>query len=284
VELRSVDGLLLQTLSTADISDLEALGWKPPEEFVVTAVDGDTEIFGVLYKPTDFDPRKRYPVIQAIYANPFSADAPRHFSSSWVGYEQGRALAQLGFITVRMDWRGPSSWRGFWERIYGNIGRYEIPDQVAALKQLAAERPYMDLDRVGIFGASYGGYTALRAMLQAPDFYKVGIATSPITDMAKHWGNEILLGPIETNREAYEYASNIPLAKNLRGKLLLIHGTCDEAVPVSHTMRIIAEFARTGRAYDLILLPGQGHDLSAGSHAEYWLDAIRRYFVEHLKP
>ena len=94
----------------------------------------------------------------------------------------------------------------------------------------------------------------------------------------------IFLGPVETHREAYEYASNIPLAKNLRGKLLLIHGTCDTAVPLSHTMRIIEEFARTGRPYDLILLPGGDHDSELWSHKTYWLDAIRRYFVEHLKP
>ncbi|HYO45310.1 MAG TPA: DPP IV N-terminal domain-containing protein [Gemmatimonadota bacterium] len=281
-ELRSVEGTLLQTLSTADITDLVELGWSPPEPFVVKAADGTTDIFGGLYKPNDFDPEKKYPVIQTIYAHPFTDDAPRGFSPGW-GSDQGRALAQLGFITVRMDWRG---FRGFGtarEPIYGNIGRYEVADHVAALRQLAAERSYMDLGRVGIFGRSYGGYTAVRAMLQAPDFYKVGVATSPITDLAEHPFNEVWMGPIETHREAYEYASNIPLAKNLQGKLLLIHGTCDSAVPLSHTMRIIEEFARAGRPYDLVLLPGEGHD-SFGSHDDYWLDAIRRYFVEHLKP
>ena len=281
-ELRSVEGVLLQTLSTADITDLEALGWSPPESFVVKAADGTTDIFGGIYKPNDFDPNKKYPVIQSIYAAPFSDDAPRAFSPGWVGYEQHRALAQLGFITVRMDWRGFLGWGTPEEPVYGNIGRYEIPDHVAALKQLAAERPYMDLSRVGISGVSYGGYTTIRAMLQAPDFYKVGVAISPITDMAEHFGNDGNLGPIETNQEAYEYASNIPIAKNLRGKLLLIHGTCDALV--LHTMRIIEEFARTGRPYDLLLLPGEGHDLSTGEHAAYWLDAIRRYFVEHLNP
>jgi dipeptidyl aminopeptidase/acylaminoacyl peptidase len=276
-----VEGVLLQVLSTADVSTLKELGWTPPQEFVVKAADGVTDIFGALYKPNDFDPEKEYPVIQAIYAHPLSDDAQRGFSS-WVGYEQARALAQLGFITVRMDWRGFRGWGTAREPIYHNIGRYEIPDQVAALEQLAADRPYMDLNRVGIFGVSYGGYTTIRAMLQAPDFYTVGVATSPITDMAEHFGNETPLGPIEENREAYEYASNIPLAKNLRGKLLLIHGTCDPLV--LHTMRMIEAFAQAGRPYDLLLLPGEGHDLAAGRHRDYWLDAVRRYFVEHLRP
>ncbi len=280
-DLRSVDGNLLQTLAAADITDLEALGWTPPESFVVKAADGRTDLFGGIYKPNDFDPTKKYPVIQAIYAHPTSDDAPRAFSPGWVGYEQHRALAQLGFITVRMDWRGFLGWGTPEEPIYGNIGRYEVPDHVAALEQLAAERPYMDLSRVGIVGASYGGYTAIRAMLQAPDFYAVGVAVSPITDIAKHFGNDGMVGPIEANREAYEYASNIPIAKNLRGKLLLIHGTCDALV--LHTMRIIEEFARTGRPYDLLLLPGVGHSMD-GSTQGYWLDAVRRYFVEHLKP
>jgi dipeptidyl aminopeptidase/acylaminoacyl peptidase len=282
-ELRSVDGVLLQTLSTADITDLERLGWRPPEEFVVKAADGTTNNFGILYKPADLDPEKRYPVIELIRAHPFDRDAPRVFFEGWATYRQAQALAQLGFITVRMDWRGSSGLGTPQAPIYGNLGRYEIPDHVTALQQLAAERPYMDLSRVGIFGRSYGGYTALRAMLQAPDFYKVGIATSAITDLAEHPFNEVWMGPIETHREAYEYASNIPLAKDLRGKLLLIHTTCDSAVPLSHTMRLIEEFARTGRPYDLMLLPGEGHD-SFGSHEDYWLDTIRRYFVEHLKP
>ena len=138
--------------------------------------------------------------------------------------------------------------------------------------------------RVGIHGASYGGYTAIRAMLQAPDFYKVGVATMPITDMAEHWGNEYNFGLYEENREAYEYASNIPLAKNLMGKLLLVHGTCDTAVPfVSHLLPMVEAFTRAGKPYDLIVLPGQGHGFTGSSEA-YWLDATRRYFVEHLKP
>jgi dipeptidyl aminopeptidase/acylaminoacyl peptidase len=251
---------------------------------VVKAADGTTNNYGTLYKPTDFDPEKRYPVIDLIYAHPSIRDTPRVFVASHPIYVQPQALAQLGFIAVIMDWRGSSGMGTPEEPIYGNLGRYEIPDHLAALQQLAAQRPYMDLSRVGIFGLSYGGYTAVRAMLQAPDIYKVGVATAPITDIAEHWGNEVWLGPIETHREAYEYASNIPIAKNLQGKLLLIHGTCDSAVPLSHTMRLIEEFARHGKPYDLLLMPGGDHDPALWSHEAYWLDAIRRYFVEHLKP
>jgi dipeptidyl aminopeptidase/acylaminoacyl peptidase len=281
VDLRRADGTLVRTLATADITELEKLGWEPPEEFVVTAADGVTQVYGVLYKPHDFDSGGRYPVIDQIYLAATGAlDAPRDFfTATWAP-----ALAQLGFIVVRLDWRGSLAGGSLRKSIYGNIGRYEIPDHVAALEQLAAQRPYMDMSRVGIFGGSYGGYIALRAMLQAPGFFDVGIASAPITDMAEHYGNEIAVGPIETSREAYEYASNIPLAKNLRGKLLLVHGTCDAAVPLSHTIRIIEEFTRTGRPYDLILMPGEDHGGWSPSNAAYFLDARRRYFVEHLKP
>ena len=281
VDLRRADGTLVRTLATADITELEEFGWKPPEEFVVTAADRVTEVYGVLYKPHDFDPGRRYPVIDQVFLAATGAlDAPRDFfTATWAP-----ALAQLGFIVVRVDWRGSLGGGSVRESIYGNIGRYEIPDHVAALEQLAAERSYMDLSRVGIFGGSYGGYIALRAMLQAPDFFDVGIASAPITDMAEHYGNEIAVGPIETNLEAYEYASNIPIAKNLRGMLLLVHGTCDAAVPLSHTIRIIQEFTRTGRPYNLILVPGEDHGGWSPSNAAYFLDARRRYFVEHLKP
>jgi dipeptidyl aminopeptidase/acylaminoacyl peptidase len=282
-ELRSVDGTLLQTLSTADITALERLGWRPPEEFTVKAADGTTNNFGVLYKPVDLDPERRYPVIDLIYAHPLDRDAPRAFLEDWTMGRQAQALAQLGFVVVILDWRGSSGLGTPRSPIYGNIGRYETPDHVAALQQLAARRPYMDLDRVGVYGQSYGGYTTLRAMLQAPEFFKVGIATSAITDLVEHPFNEVWTGPMETHREAYEYASSAPLAKDLRGKLLLIHGTCDSAVPLSHTIRLIEEFARVGRPYDLVLLPGAGHD-SFGAHEDYWLDTIRQYFVEHLKP
>ena len=159
-------------------------------------------------------------------------------------------------------------------------GERLIPDHVAALRQVAEDRPYMDLSGVGINGYSYGGYMVVRAMLMAPEVYHVGVAAAPIADMADHNGNEALIGPPEDNRDAYDYASNLPLAGQLQGKLLMIHGTMDALVPFAHTMRMADAFGRAGKSYDLLVVPDQGHV----SPLVYAADAIPRYFQEHLKP
>lgn len=280
VELRRADGTLLQTVATADVSALDELRYAPPEEFAVKAADGTTDLFGVLYKPFDFTPDRKYPVILFAFGR-----EPRTFAP---GLAAGPySTAQLGFIVFWVNVREPAlSWRGgeFDRVTAGTIGRYEVPDYVAALQGLAAERPYMDLSRVGVWGGSYGGYHAIRAMLQAPDHFHVGIAVAAITDAYGH-PNFYLLGSPEENREAYEEASNLPLAGNLKGKLLLVHGTHDTSVPFSHVMRMVDALTRAGKPYDLIVLPGWGHwwpDTEAWER--YRSEAYRRYFQEHLKP
>ena len=280
VELRGADGVLLQTLSTANIDALVSeLNWHSPEEFVVKAADGGTDIYGHLYKPFDFDQDQKYPVIEVIYgiAEPL---ARRTFAPVGPGPSLD-ALAQLGFIVFVVDSRGTAGrGREFGHAVLGNIGRYEIPDHVAALRQVAEGRPYMDLSRVGIFGYSYGGYMAVRAMLLAPEVYHVGVAGAAISDMADHSGNEVLIGSPEDNRDAYAYASNLPLAANLHGKLLMIHGTMDALVPFSHIMRMADAFDRAGKSYDMLVVPDVGHV----SPLVYAASAIPRYFQEHLNP
>ena len=150
------------------------------------------------------------------------------------------------------------------------------------LKQLAATRPFMDLTRVGVLGGSYSGFMTTRAMLLAPDVYRVGVSVNAISDMAAHWRNEGLLGPPETNRAAYEYASNLRLASELKGRLLLIHGTRDTDVPISHTMRMVDALIKAGEPYDLIVLPDQPH-VPTGNSWTYMRGRIARYLQEHLK-
>ncbi len=282
VELRRADGTLLRTLSKANIDALQELRWSPPERFAVKGADNETDIYGIIYKPYDFDPNKKYPVIEIILAGPYTGLVPHKFTRGVGVYAQ--AVAQLGFIVFIVDGRGtPERGKEFQDVIYGNIGRHEIPDHVAALRQVAEKRPYMDLTRVGVFGLSYGGYMALRALLMAPDVYHVGIARSPITDMSEHWWNERLFGAPQDNKIGYEYASNLRLAGNLKGKLLLVHGTSDRAVPFSHTMKMVEALIRAGKPFDLIVLPEQGHGLTGASRT-YAREAFRRYFQEHLKP
>lgn len=170
----------------------------------------------------------------------------------------------------------------------GNIGRHEIPDHVATLEQLAEKRPYMDLSRVGIFGHSWGGYFTIRALLLAPDVYHVGIASAPAPPekldvvVVEPWIVAGMGSPYN-NKEGYEYASNLRFAGNLKGKLLLIHGTSDRTPPFSHTMKMVEAFIRAGKPYDLIVFPKQGHRYT-GKNRTYRREAVRRYFQEHLKP
>lgn len=274
VEWRRADGRLLQTLATADAGELvNKLKWKPPEEFGVKAADGTTDLYGVLYKPYDFDPNKKYPIIQPL------TSLPRAFD------ESAQAISQLGFIVVVVETRGREGrGKAFRDVHYGQIGRHEVADYVSALKQLAEKRSYMDLRRVGVLCGSYTGFIGMRAMLLAPDVYHVGVAIAPITDMSEHWRNEVYWGPPQENREAYEQASNLPLAGKFKGKLLLIHGTSDRDVPISHTMKMVEAFIRAGKPYDLIVLPEQPHAFTGTSARYAYQEAVRRYFQEHLKP
>jgi len=287
VTLRRADGKLLQTLSTANVQALNELQWKPPEEFVVKAADGDTDLYGILYKPYDFDPSKKYPIIEHIYAGPSDAVVPRTFTSHHLGVH-AQAIAQLGFVTFMVDGRGTSErGKAFNDVAYGNIGRHEIPDHVAALRELAKTRPYMDLERVGIYGYSWGGHFALRALLMAPEVYHVGIAGAPdldirgTTSLTERW-----MGLLENNESGYEFASNLPLAGNLKGKLLLLQGTSDDATEFSNMMKMIDALIQAGKPYDLVLFPEQTHGLATapGPAGTYFREAIRRYFQEHLNP
>ena len=236
----------------------------------------------MLYKPFDFDPTKKYPVIDVIYAGPQSSVLPKSFAFGQYGEVWGTytALAQLGCIVFIVDGRGtPGRGKQFQDVAYANVGRHEIPDHVATLMQLADKRPYMDLSRVGIVGTSRGGYSVVRAMLMAPDVYHVGVATSPGGDV---YTLEAYLGSLKTNRTAYEYASNLWLADRLQGKLLLIHGSSDSEAPLSNTMKLLDAFTRANKPYDLLILPGQGHGLPRGEHASYWRAGVHRYLQEHL--
>jgi dipeptidyl aminopeptidase/acylaminoacyl peptidase len=230
---------------------------------VVKSADGRTDRHGVLYKPYDFVPQRKYPVIERM--NPGGR--------TFAGGAAPQALAQLGFIVFGIEMS---------HQLNGDA----IPEHVAALQQLAARRPYMDLTRVGVEGGSYPGYLALRAMLQAPEVYHVGVAVAPITDMAEHSGWGIILGPPESNRQVYEDASNLRLAGNLKGRLLLVHGTSDISVPFTHTMKMVDALVRADKRFDLLVLPGWGH-WGGPEHERierYLNETIRRYFQEHLQP
>ena len=276
-DLRRADGTLVEVLSKANVDAAMALRPIPPEEFSAKAADRQTDLYGVLYKPYDFDASKKYPVVDFIYAGPQMTRVPRSFA----GAAREQAFANLGILFLVVDARGtPERGKAFQDVVYRNIGRYEIPDHVAVLKQLSAARPYIDMSRVGVFGGSFGGYFAVRALLQAPDIFQVGVAMAPINDLSKG-GYATWMGPPEENQEGYDFASNLRMAANLKGHLLLIHGTSDVNAPFAETIRMIDALERAGKPYDLVLLPEQGH---AAQNSIYSLQAVKRYLVEHLKP
>lgn len=285
-ELRRADGTLLRTLARTDITDLVAHGWRPPEEFVARAADGETDLRGVLYKPDDFDASRKYPVLEYIYGGPQESIVPRSFAErgpSWLGFPFTQAMAQLGFVVFVVDARGtPGRGKAFQDVVYGSFGRHEISDHAAALRHLAATRPFMDLDRVGIFGWSWGGYMALRALLLEPGLYSAAVAGAPGPDPIDdgHW-IETFMGLPESNPEGYANGSNLRLLEKLRGRLLLIHGTADVNVPLASTLKISDGLIRAGLPFDLLLLPDQDHMLSESGRS-YVRDAVRRFFRERL--
>jgi len=281
-DLRAADGRLIRTLTVANADSLLALGWRKPEEFTVKAADGTTELYGALVKPFDFDSTRRYPVVEYIYGGPQTTNVPHAFGQAWV---REQAIAQLGFVVVTVDARGTTErGKAFQDVVYRNFGRNEIPDHVAALQQLGATRSYLDLSRVGILGGSWGGYMTVRALLLAPETYRVGIATFPVGDLYDHAAAAIepYMGLLEGDRAGYDYASSLRLADRLRGKLMLVGGTSDVNATFSATMKLVDAFTRAGKPYDLKVMLEQNHTLTGIE--DYWSETVRQYLVKQLRP
>jgi dipeptidyl aminopeptidase/acylaminoacyl peptidase len=280
-ELRRADGSLVKVLAEAGRDRLDALGWRPPEEFTVLAADGVTELRGVMYKPFDFDPAKKYPVLDSIYGGPQMTWVPRRFTQDSGIFSQ--ALAQLGMIVFHVDGRGtPERSKAFQDVVYRNFGRHEIPDHVAALHGLAAQRPYMDLDRVAIYGGSWGGYMALRGMVLAPDVYRAGVALYPNVDLDDHdSGIEAYMGMPEDNPEGYEYASSLKMVDRIKGRLLIMHGTNDTNVTFSCTMKLVNALMHANKPYDLVVLPEQTH-VFRDAGRRYAPAVMARFLLERL--
>lgn len=284
VEWRRADGTLVRELSRAELSKLEQeLHWQPPKTFVTTAADGETKLHGVLYRPWDFDPGKRYPVVDYIYNGPFITWSPQRFLDRRA--LQAQELAQLGFVVLVVDGRGtPERGKVFQDVVYQAFGQNEIPDHATTLEQLAAERPWMDLERVGIYGGSWGGYMTIRAMLLRPDLYRVGVALNSVSDLWDH-ANQIegYMGLPEDAPEAYAEASCHRLAHRLEGKLLLIHGTSDVNATFSSVMKMTHALVQAGKPVDMLVIPEQSHWFT-GKANDYAKQARERYLVEHLRP
>lgn len=274
--LRSAeDGSVLQALGETLLVDLDH--WTAPETFTATARDGETTIYGALWRPSHFDPERKYPVIDATYTGPHTQRYPRSFRAAF--YEQ--AMAELGFIVVRVDGLGSSGRsKAFHDYSYKNLGG-NLEDHVLAIRQLGEKYDWVDTNRVGIFGHSAGGYDAAHALLAFPDFYKVGVASSADHDhrMEKAWWPEMYMGwPVD---EAYEEQSNITMAANLKGKLLITHGGIDENVNPSATFKLAEALVQADKQFDMKIFPSQRHGYR-GQVNKYFTKLRWNYFVEHL--
>lgn len=281
--LRDQDGKLLLTIEKADISRLVAAGWKPPQPITVKARDGVTDLYGLLYKPTNFDPNRKYPIINKIYPGPQTGSVGSRSFSVARGDAQG--LAELGFIVVEIDGMG-TPWRSkkFHDAYYGDMGDNTLPDQVAGIKELAKRFAWIDLDRAGIYGHSGGGFAAAGAMFRFPDFFKVGVSQAGNHDNREYeddWGEKWqgLLTRHQDSSTNYDNQANQNFVKNLKGKLLLAHGTMDGNVPPYNTLLVVNELIKANKDFDLILFPNRVHGFG---NEPYMVRRRWDYFVRHL--
>ena len=281
--LRDRDGRRLLTLEEADVSALLAAGWQPPMSFTVKARDGETDLWGLLFRPTDFDPAQRYPVVNYVYPGPMgSSVGSRAFRPS---HRDLQAIAELGFVVVELDAMGtPGRSKPFHEFYYGNMGDNGLPDQIAGIRQLAERHPWMDIERVGIYGHSGGGYAAADAILRYPDFYDVAVSQAGNhdnrnyeDDWAEKWQG--LLVEHADGTTNYDNQANQLLAENLVGKLLISHGTLDTNVPISNTMLLVDALIAANKDFDLLVLPNRGHGYG---NEPYMMRRRWDYFVRHL--
>ncbi|MGM0545812.1 MAG: DPP IV N-terminal domain-containing protein [Bacteroidota bacterium] len=292
--IRNLEGEVVSELEEADINPLKENGWQAPEPVTVKARDGETDLYGLMYKPTNFDSTKTYPVLNYLYPGPQSGSVgSRAFSAA---RSDKQALAELGFIVVEVDATcTPGRSKSFHDACYGDMGDNGIPDQMAMIKELADRHSWMDLDRLGIWGHSGGGFASTRAILEYPDFYKVAVSGAGNHDNRNYeddWGekwhgllekkenvDEDELGLYEQG-DNYDKQANQLLVENLEGKLLIAHGMMDDNVPPTNTLLMVDALIKADKDFDLMVFPNAGHGFG---NSRYFMNMRWDYFVKHLK-
>jgi len=281
--LRDLSGRVVMPLEQADISRLVALGWHPPTPVTLKGRDGETDIYGLMYTPTRLDSTAKYPIIDYIYPGPQSGSVgPRSFTPARRDHQ---ALAELGFVVVAIDGMGtPGRSKAFHDTYYGHMGDNTVPDQVTGIQQLAERYSWIDIERVGIWGHSGGGFATASAMFRYPDFFKVGISESGNHDNRNYeddWGERYQgLLVREGDSDNYAAEANQTHAANLKGKLLLAHGGMDSNVPPYNTYLVVDALIRANKNFDLIIFPNAGHGY--GRASDYMTRRRWDYFVRHL--
>ncbi|HVT36937.1 MAG TPA: DPP IV N-terminal domain-containing protein, partial [Nevskiaceae bacterium] len=282
--LRRIDGTLLNAeVSKADISRLQQVGFAEPEEFCVKAADGSTDLWGVIYKPHDFDPKKKYPVIEYIYGGPQMAVADHGFAAVALSMG-GMALrvAQYGYVVVMLDACGtPERSKAFHDACYGSYCGTLAADHAAALRNLAAKYSYIDLGRVGIMGGSWGAYSSFRCLAEHPDIYKAAVPFAPGFDPYSCVLYECYLGLPQDNPAGYRKADPYPLAAQLKGEVMLAGGTSDHAT-WTDALKMSEALIRAGKLHQFVVLPGQYHGFDS-VHDDYFHRCFSAFFEQHVK-
>ena len=282
--LRAADGKTVLPLGKQDISKLIASGWVPPIPIKVKARDGKTDVYGFMFKPSKFDPSKKYPIVNQVYPGPqIGSCGGRSFQAA---HRDMQSLAELGFIVVCIDGMGtPFRSKTFHAAYWGDLGDNTLPDQVSGMKDLAAQYPFIDLDRVGIYGHSGGGNATAAALLHYPDFFKVGIAESGNHDQrdyeddwAEKWAGLEVKNPDGTSN--YDSQANQNFSKNLKGHLLLAHGSMDDNVPPNNTLLMVDALIKANKDFDLLIIPNVPHGYGIAS--PYMTRRRWDYFVRYL--
>ena len=281
--VRDASGKVLMSLEKGDVTKLVATGWKPPMPITVKARDGKTDLYGLMYVPTNLDSTKKYPIINHVYPGPQAGSVTGRSFIAARGDAQ--SLAELGFVVIELDGMG-TPWRSkaFHDFYYGNMGDNTLPDQIAGMKELGSRYKWIDIDRAAIYGHSGGGFATADAMFRYPDFFKVGISESGNHDNREYeddWGERYagleVKGPSGSN---YDDQANQNLAKNLKGKLLLAHGTMDDNVPPYNTLLVVDALIKANKDFDLLMLPNQPHGY--GNMTNYMTRRRWDYFVKNL--
>lgn len=271
------DGRLVLELGRADPSALWATGFRPPEPFTGVAADGVTPLYGMIFRPIGYDPSRRYPVIDNVYTGPTTTQTPTSWRDSV--FAAGNSVAQIGAVVVMIDGRGTSR-RGQAFRLpaYQNLGEVGLDDHIAMIRQMARKDPGLDITRVGVFGGSAGGYDAARFVLRRPEFFKVAVASSGNHDLRldKAWWPEVSMGLAD--EATWERNSNMSVAGNLQGKLLLVHGDIDDNVPVTESVRLANAIIQAGKDVDLVILPNTTHAV----YQPFFWRKLRDYFTRNL--
>lgn len=293
--LKDAQGKTVVKLAKPDLSQAISKGWTAPENFSVKAADDRTDLYGVIYKPSNFDPNKKYPIISVVYPGPYYGFVPTTFA---LGEAYCSTMAQLGCIVIRVGHRGDTPMRGKVYHVYGygNMRDYPLADDKYAIEQLAKRYSFIDINRVGIYGHSGGGFMAAAAILTYPDFYKAAVSCSGNHDnriFGRGWGEcyngvkeveKIVTDSLGNKKTDYEYKFSVKynqeLAKNLKGHLLLVTGDMDTNVNPAHTYRLAQALIEAGKDFDMLVIPGAGHGY--GSADEYFEQKMYRYFAKYL--